>query len=208
MKANIINLAVSDFSTNCYLVYDDHKTGVIVDPGGNSEEILGTVTAHGLTIKAILITHGHCDHVGGAAKVQDTLQVPLYVHNADRPLVEGCVEEAGMFGLDCPKAPRIDGTLDEGRDCLIGGLEFKVLHTPGHTPGGVVLVCGKDAFCGDTIFAASVGRTDFPGGSHQQLLDSIRTKIYALPDDTVLHTGHGPQTSVGYEKKHNPFVRA
>ena len=184
MEANVITMPVGNFATNCYLVYDDNNVGVIVDPGGEAKKILEAVEAYKLDIKAILLTHGHCDHLAAAAEVQEALKLPLYIHPDDVEELKRCREEALEFGLEEPKgAP------------------------PGHTPGGVTLVCGAKAFCGDTIFRASVGRTDFPGGDQRRLFTSIQNKIYALAEDTILFTGHDAKTSVGYEKRNNPFVR-
>ncbi len=208
MEANVITMPVGNFATNCYLVYDDNNVGVIVDPGGEAKKILEAVEAYKLDIKAILLTHGHCDHLAAAAEVQEALKLPLYIHPDDVEELKRCREEALEFGLEEPKgAPNVTDSFQEGQILKFGALEFRVLHTPGHTPGGVTLVCGAKAFCGDTIFRASVGRTDFPGGDQRRLFTSIQNKIYALAEDTILFTGHDAKTSVGYEKRNNPFVR-
>lgn len=208
MSVNIITKVVGAFGTNCYLVYDDHNVGIIIDPGDDAQELERTIKAYGLDIKAILLTHGHCDHLIGAAQLEKDLHIPLYVHSQDVKAVNRCQSDALELGLTCHETPKIDGTLEDGQIFKAGDLEFKVLHTPGHTLGGQVLVCGQHAFCGDTIFHGSVGRTDFHDGDHAVLINSIKNKVYALPDSTILYPGHGSQTSVGYEKKHNPFVRA
>lgn len=208
MSVNIITRAVGAFGTNCYLVYDDNHVGVVIDPGDDAQELERVIKAYGLDIKAILLTHGHCDHLIGAAQLERDLNLPLYVQSQDVKAVNRCKSDALELGLVCHEVPKITGTLEDGQIFKAGELEFTVVHTPGHTPGGMVLVCGKHAFCGDTIFHGSVGRTDFHDGDHTALINSIKSKVYALPDETILYPGHGSQTSVGYEKKHNPFVRA
>ncbi|MGM9998269.1 MAG: MBL fold metallo-hydrolase [Candidatus Bruticola sp.] len=207
MSVNIITKEVGGFATNCYLVYDDNNTGVIIDPGDNATELEQIIKNHHLNIEAILLTHGHCDHLIGAAQLERDMQLPLYIHSKDTDSLNRCQSDAVMLGLECKEVPQISGTLEDGQIFKVGSLEFKIIHTPGHTPGGIVLLCGRHAFCGDTIFHTSIGRTDFFGGSHSQLINSIKNKIYTLPEDTILYPGHGSQSSVGYEKRNNPFVR-
>ncbi|MGM9992400.1 MAG: MBL fold metallo-hydrolase [Candidatus Bruticola sp.] len=207
MSVNIITREVGGFATNCYLVYDSDNTGVIIDPGDNAAELEQIITNHHLNIKAILLTHGHCDHLIGASQLEKDLQLPLYIHSQDTGSLNRCQSDAVMLGLKCQEIPKISGTLEDGQIFRVGKLEFRIIHTPGHTPGGITIVCENHAFCGDTIFHTSIGRTDFFGGNYSQLISSIKNKIYALPDSTILYPGHGSQSSVGYEKTHNPFVR-
>ena len=207
MPATILRTETGSYCTNCYIVYDKNNVGVIIDPGDEAEEIERLVKAYGLDIKAILLTHGHCDHLMAAAPLQEKYAYPLYVHRDDAKMVEECVLQGRIIGLRCAKAPRVDHYLQESEPLTFGGLSFRFLHTPGHTPGGVVILCGNDAFCGDTIFRGSVGRTDLPGSSQRALFDSICAKVYTLPESVVLHPGHGPDTTVQYEKRNNPFVR-
>ncbi|MBQ7529921.1 MBL fold metallo-hydrolase [bacterium] len=201
---NIITIIVGDFSTNCYLVFDEKNTGVVIDPGDSASRILEESKNRGLKIEAILLTHGHCDHLIAARELQDSLNVPLYVHQDDKDFVEHAIEQGHMLGLHCTKVPKINHFYSDALQ--IGQLNWQIRHVPGHTPGGVIIVGDKVAFCGDTIFRGAIGRTDFIGGNYQQLINSIRTQIYTLPEDTVLYCGHGPNTTVGYEKEHNPYT--
>ncbi len=200
---------VGAFQMNCYLVADEEtREGVLIDPGDETERLLEMVRSEGVTVQALLLTHGHVDHVMRAQEVKEALRVPLYAHRADLELIQAAPQQAAFFGLEPGPVPVVDGELKEGEDFRAGSLVFQVLHTPGHSPGGIVLVCGNCAFVGDTIFAGSVGRIDLPGGDGRQLARSIRTQIYRLPDETVLYPGHGPATTVGEEKSSNPYVRA
>jgi len=200
---------VGAFQMNCYLVADEEtRDGVLIDPGDETERLLELVQREGVTIRALLLTHGHVDHVMRAQEVKEALGVPLYAHPNDMELIQAAPQQAAFFGLEPGPVAVVDGELKEGVDFRAGSLTFKVLHTPGHSPGGVVLVCGNTAFVGDTIFAGSVGRTDLPGGDARQLAQSIRSRIYRLPEETILYPGHGPTTTVGEEKSSNPFVRA
>jgi glyoxylase-like metal-dependent hydrolase (beta-lactamase superfamily II) len=200
---------VGAFQTNCYLVADEEtREGVLIDPGDETERLLKLVRNEGVTVRALLLTHGHVDHVMRAQEVKEALKAPIYAHRADLDLIRTAPQQAEFFGLESGPVPVVDGELKEGEDFRVGNLVFQVLHTPGHTPGGIVLVSGNSAFVGDTIFAGSVGRTDLPGGDGRQLAQSIRTKLYRLPDETILYPGHGPTTTVGEEKSSNPYVRA
>lgn len=205
----ILTCPVGAFQMNCYLVADEAtREGVVVDPGDETEALLDRIRGEGLKIHALLLTHGHVDHALRAQDLKEALGVPLYAHPGDLPLLEVLPQQAMRFGLLPGRVPVVDGPLEGGTDFQAGPLTLRVLHTPGHSPGGVTLVAGSAAFVGDAIFAGSIGRTDLPGGDHRLLARSIREKIYALPDDTVLYPGHGPTTTVGEEKRTNPFVRA
>ena len=201
---------VGELQTNCYLVADEAtREGVIIDPGADAQRILEAVKAENIKVMAMLITHGHFDHVGAARDIQDALgPVPIWCHEADVAWVLDAVNQGRDFGVRVERAPeKVDFHLVEGETVCLGALNFRVLHTPGHSPGGVTLVAGKHAFTGDTLFAGGIGRSDFDGGSHRQLLDSIRRKLYSLDDDVAIYPGHGPSSSIGEEKRSNPFVR-
>ncbi len=200
---------VGAFQMNCYLVADEAtREGVVIDPGDEIPLLLDLIRREGLKIQAILLTHGHVDHVMHAQDLKAALEIPLCAHPADQDLLQAAPQQALMFGLTPGPVPVVDQELQEGVAFQAGPLTFRVLHVPGHSPGGVALVIGDCAFVGDTLFAGSVGRTDLPGGDFRQLARSIRGKLYTLPEQTVLYPGHGPATTVGEERRSNPFVRA
>jgi glyoxylase-like metal-dependent hydrolase (beta-lactamase superfamily II) len=201
-------LVVSPFGTNCFLVgCPETKEALVVDPGDDAEEILGRAEELGLSVKAIVLTHGHVDHVCAAPAVKEATGAEILLHADDVPLLEHGREMAAMFGWFVSRSPTADRTIAEGDEVKAGTLSFRVLHTPGHSPGGICLVGDSCAFVGDLIFAGSIGRCDLPGGSERVLLKAVREKIFTLPDETVLYPGHGPETTVGEEKASNPFFR-
>lgn len=200
---------VGPFQMNCYIVADEAtREGVVIDPGDEIPALLELIRRDGLKIQAILLTHGHIDHVLHSQDLKEALGVKMYAHPDDVPMIQAAPQQAAFFGLPPGRVPVVDGSLQEGTPFQAGPLTFQVLHTPGHSPGGVTLVTGGVAFVGDAVFAGSIGRTDLPGCDHQALTTAIRNKIYALPEETVLYPGHGPSTTVGEEKRTNPFVRA
>jgi glyoxylase-like metal-dependent hydrolase (beta-lactamase superfamily II) len=200
------------FLTNGYLLLEDGgETCIFVDPGLECEEVLDGIVGRGLRVSAIVNTHGHVDHAYGNAAAIDRLGAPLLAHEADLPLLERMPDQAGLFGFDAPASPKPDRFLADGDTLDLGAETLRVLHTPGHSPGGICLVSEAGAppvaVVGDTIFAGSIGRTDLWGGDFELLARSIREKLYVLPDETVLLPGHGPETLVGRERATNPFVR-
>lgn len=207
---NIRRLQVGELETNCWIVSDDSEgPAVVIDPGGDSQLILEALG--GRRVGAIILTHGHFDHLGAAADVIAATGAPLAVHEAD----SGRITHAGVEGTGgaifgyAHVAPVPDRVLADGDTIEIGALTFRVLHTPGHTQGGISLFVREadeaHLFCGDTVFAGSVGRTDFPGGDARTLSRSIAEKIAPLPAETVIHPGHGPDTTVAREARLNPF---
>ena len=199
-------LEVGPLAVNAYVVWHP-ETGkaVVVDPGDDGEVILGEVAARGLTVEKILLTHGHFDHVGAVALLRGRTGAPVHLHPDDAARMKTARRQGLMFGLSVPDPPDPDVLVGEGDLVGFAGHSFRVVHTPGHTPGCVSYIAGGMAFVGDLIFAGSIGRTDLPGGSHERLLSSVREKIFTLPDETVLFPGHGPATTVGTEKRSNPF---
>jgi len=201
---------VTPFEQNCSLAWSERtKQGVVIDPGGDLPRIREAIAAAGLTIETILLTHGHIDHAAGAAELAAELGVPVHgPHLADKPLLDRLELQGQQYGIPArPVTP--DRWLDEGDTVTIGGTDFAILHCPGHSPGSVVFYSKGlgFAFMGDVLFNGSIGRTDLPGGSHEQLIEAIRTKILPLGDDVSFLPGHGPGSTVGHERMTNPFLR-
>ncbi len=155
----------------------------------------------------IYATHGHLDHIGAVSKIQKDRNLPFYIHEKDTFLVETLPQACGMFGLPRVEIPTIKDNLDKDSLISTGDYEIQVIETPGHTPGGICFVLENHIFVGDTLFRNSIGRTDLPGGNHQQLIDSIKDVLFSLDDQFIVHSGHGPDTTIGYEKMNNPFLQ-
>lgn len=181
-------------------------SAVVVDPGAEPERVASVLEEWGAGLDAILLTHGHLDHVGGVAGLVERYGAPVYLHPDDRPLYDRAAEHARGFGLQVPQPPPPDHDFSDGQELRAGGLTLEVRHAPGHSPGGVVLVVRGGAFVGDCVFQGSVGRVDLPGGDASTLLASIREAVLSLPEDAVLWPGHGPETTVGRERGRNPFL--
>jgi glyoxylase-like metal-dependent hydrolase (beta-lactamase superfamily II) len=198
---------VGIFQENAYLVRaGDGDEGLIVDPGDEADRILQAVRRTGLRPAAIVGTHGHLDHVGAAAELQEALGIPFRLHAEDEFYLATLADQARAFGLPPVRAPRVDAYLEDGEDLAIGADAVRVVHLPGHTPGGVGLYDGKVFIVGDTVFAGSVGRTDLPGGDWDVLRRTLRERLLVLPDATLLYPGHGPPTTMGAERGSNPFL--
>lgn len=191
---------------NGYLVgTETDRKAVYIDPGDESVQIIGLIKERGFSLEAILLTHGHMDHICGVGSVKEKWDVPIYLHQADQFIYDGLQEQSRFFGMNYSPAPPVDRYLEDMQSLRFGSLELKVYHTPGHSPGGVCLEIGENVFSGDLIFAGSVGRSDLPGGDMDTLMRSIREMMEALPETSILWPGHGPKTSVGRELKTNPF---
>jgi len=205
--------AVEPFYKNGFVIgCEDTKEGVIIDPGDDVELLLAAARRHDLAIAKILLTHAHLDHVTGVARAKQALDVPVWLHRDDNFLYERVQQQGQMFGFEVDPQPPIDHFYEGEGPLHFGRYDVRVLHTPGHCPGGVCLAVTKDAkapatlFVGDTLFAGSIGRTDLPGGDMTTLLRSIRDVLFAFPDDTVVWPGHGPSTTIGHERLTNPFL--
>lgn len=202
--------ALGPFETNCYIVGVEGSDACwIVDAGYEPGELIEGVRAAGLKPRALILTHAHADHIAGVREVLEAFPgTPVWMHEAEREwLKDPTLNLSANIGL-AVTAPPPDATLEHGQDLELEGTRWRVLYTPGHSPGGITVYCADAglALVGDSLFAGSIGRTDFVGSSHETLLSSIRDHLYTLPDATVVLPGHGPQTTVGQEKRHNPFV--
>lgn len=195
------------FQENCFLVWNDKsQKGIFIDPGDEPAKLMRSASFLNIEIEGIYNTHAHIDHAGGVAAIQKKLGVPFALHPEDKPLLDRMPQQAQMFGLPPMEVPKVDKKLRHGQKLAILDTEVTVLHTPGHSPGGVCFLFDEFVFVGDTLFSGSIGRTDLPGGSYQQLLDSIRTHLFVLDGNLKVLTGHGPATSIAVEKKYNPFL--
>jgi len=194
------------FASNCYVVGDESsKDGMIIDPGAEADQIMRVVEDLGLNIKLIVLTHGHMDHVGALKEVKEVTGAQIAIHTEDAPSLQGSIMRH-MFSRSSEPLPSPDVLLKEGDTVDVGELHFQVLHTPGHTPGGICLLAEGIVFTGDTLFNFGIGRADFPGASYDQEVESIRNKLMPLPDNTIVCPGHGPDTTIGVERKVNPFL--
>jgi len=199
-------LVVGPIQSNCYIVgCEKTREAAVIDPGGDADRILITLAKDKLRCLYIINTHGHFDHSADNKRLKEVTGAQLLIHPADAPMILNQSMGGGMWGLHVDNSPPPDRYLGEGDIITFGDISLKVLHTPGHSPGGISLVTDKMVFVGDTLFAGSIGRTDFPGGDYEGLLRQVRDKIFTLGDDVVVYPGHGPKTTVGRERKTNPF---
>ncbi|HOC91801.1 MAG TPA: MBL fold metallo-hydrolase [bacterium] len=200
-------LEVGPFMENTFVVgCEETKEAVVIDPGAEPERILAAIDKRGLNVSRIINTHAHIDHIGAVQAIRVAKGAKFLLHETEAPFVEGYERQCQFFGVRFGDKPEIDGFLKEGDIIEVGNLKATVIFTPGHSPGGLCFNFGERVFAGDTLFNGSIGRTDLPGGSQQLLLDNIKNKLLTLPPQTVVYCGHGPATTIGHEKAHNPFL--
>lgn len=204
----VIRMPAGIYAANCYIVYDENaKEGIVVDPGGDVDDIINRIEKLGLSIKYIVLTHGHGDHIAGVKGLKNHTGAKVAIHKDDAYMVrDGRKNLSSMMAMGTVEFEP-DILLDENDVIEFGNIKCEVIHTPGHTPGGITLRIGDSLFTGDTLFAGSIGRTDFEGGSFDTIINSIKTKLMVFPDDTKVYPGHGPSTTIKMEKRYNPFIR-
>jgi glyoxylase-like metal-dependent hydrolase (beta-lactamase superfamily II) len=203
-------LPVGLLQCNCSIFGDEQtREAIVIDPGDEIEKITEVLERHQLKVKAIVITHAHIDHVAGAHKLRASTGAPVYMNERDTELLDALETQAKWLGVKTPQRVEIDAAADDGSVLRLGPAEFHVLHTPGHTQGSLSLWIPEEnkLIAGDTLFRDSIGRTDLPGGNTRQILSSIKTRLFELPDQTVVFPGHGPNTTIGREKERNPFLQ-
>ncbi len=205
----VFEISVGPFEMNCYILAEEkYPDCAIVDPGDDPDRIIDFVNRHNLKPRRIINTHNHIDHARRASDVQKHFDIPFYIHEDDLPLLERITDQGLLFGLDSSPVPEVEGFLADNEEFVLVEESIKILHTPGHSPGSISIYVKGHVIVGDVLFRDSIGRTDLYGGNFEILLKSIREKLFVLPDDTVVHSGHGPSTTIGREKKENPFLKS
>lgn len=203
----IKTLTVGPIQANCYILgCEETLDAVVIDPGDEADQILYALAESNLTARFIINTHGHFDHVGANKRLKEVTGAPILIHSLDTQMLSQLASSAAAWGLAADNSPGPDRELNDGDEVAFCNTVLKVIHTPGHTPGGISLYADGFVFVGDTLFAGSIGRTDFPGGNFQTLKESIQNKLFALGDEVKVYSGHGPVTTIGEERRSNPFV--
>jgi hydroxyacylglutathione hydrolase len=203
----LIRLIVGPLQVNCFILADEMtREAVVIDPGDDAGDILKIIKEKGLKVKYIVNTHAHFDHVGANKAIKDATGAALLIHNSDEPVLASASRHSAAFGMKPVSSPPADRYVKHGEVITAGEVSLTVLHTPGHSPGGICLLEQGMVFTGDALFAGSIGRTDLPGGDLLTLLRSIKTNLMTLPDDTKVFPGHGPASTIGDERKENPFL--
>lgn len=206
MKFKIMRLAVGSYQTNCYIIFDEDKKAIIVDPGAQAKDILNAVESEGLKVEKILLTHAHEDHIGALVEIKNALNVPVYMGEHEVSLLEEGLKNLNMLMNEKNEKFKVDYLVKDTEIIKFNDLEIKVIFTPGHTRGGVCYLIDNILFSGDTLFMGSIGRTDFPGGDYETIMDSLMN-LMKLPNETIVLPGHGPETKVAFEKVNNPFIQ-
>jgi glyoxylase-like metal-dependent hydrolase (beta-lactamase superfamily II) len=205
---NIETLTVGPLAVNSYIVSDhDTNEAILIDPGSESKRIINLIEVRNLKLKTIINTHCHIDHIAEVKTIQDHFKAKFLIHEKELPLLNMLSESNGLFGINVSGLPEVSDYLTPDQEIKVGNIRGEILFTPGHSPGGISILFHKHIFVGDCLFKNSIGRTDLHGGNYDELIHSIKTKMFTLPDETIVYPGHGPATTIGYEKKNNPFLR-
>jgi hydroxyacylglutathione hydrolase len=205
----IKTLVVGPIMANSFILgCEETHEAAVIDPGDEADRILRSLAESGLSVTYIINTHGHLDHVGANKRLKEVTGAPILIHPLDAAMLNQVASSAAAWGITAVNSPPPDRELEDGDEVTFGSIILKVIHTPGHTPGGISLCTDREVFVGDTLFAGSIGRTDFAGGSFATIKKSIQQKLFALNDDVTVYPGHGPTTTIGEERRTNPFVGA
>ncbi|MCK4767913.1 MAG: MBL fold metallo-hydrolase [Desulfobacula sp.] len=204
----IKKLEVGPIMANCFILgCESTKQAVVIDPGDDADRILMELAKSELKVKYLINTHGHFDHVSANKRMKEATGAEIAIHPEDEPMLHELSQSALMFGLSSENSPPADILLEDGDEVTFGEITLQVIHTPGHSKGGISLYTKGHLFSGDTLFSGSIGRTDLPGGDYDTLISNIREKLLIFDEDTIVYTGHGPETTIGNEKRMNPFLR-
>ncbi len=203
----IETIPVGPLQVNCYIISDpDSLEAIIIDPGSEADRLIAHIEKQKLNLKSIINTHCHIDHAAEAKTIQEHFNIPFLIHENELPLLDTLKASGGMFGITVAGTPSTSDFLQQDQTIFIGKYEGKILFTPGHSPGGISFYITNHIFVGDCLFRDSIGRTDLPGGNFEQLISSIKNELFTMDDTTIVHPGHGLETTIGYEKQYNPFL--
>ncbi|MCK5033098.1 MAG: MBL fold metallo-hydrolase [Calditrichia bacterium] len=205
---NVETITVGPLAVNCYIISDPvSNEAILIDPGSESKRIINLIEVRNLKLNSIINTHCHIDHIAEVKTVQDHFKTQFLIHKNELPLLEMLNDSDGLFGINVSGIPEVSDFLKPDQKIMIGKYTGTILFTPGHSPGGISLSISNHVFVGDCLFKDSIGRTDLHGGNYDELITSIKTKLFSLPEDTLVYPGHGPLTTIQYEKNNNPFLR-